>query len=161
MLTVEDLLNGLPPELTLRFFATFARMEFALKQCSFLRIAAGGEVAQIGQPGLVLRLGAGFFTAVQAAQVVDILIALPPKHFLVNGHGGVEFGAQPAPVTNTSDLIGATWRVRNNLFRGNKMFPANRERDRRLMTDALAVLDMILEARPEVWSAFYEPQFTD
>jgi hypothetical protein len=53
MLTVEDLLNGLPPELTLRFFATFARMEFPLKQCSLLRIAADGEVAQIGQPGLV------------------------------------------------------------------------------------------------------------
>jgi hypothetical protein len=98
---------------------------------------------------------------VEAAQVADTLIALPPKHFLVNGDGGVKFGAQPAPVTNTSDLIGATWRVRNNLFHGNKMFPANRERDRRLMTDALAVLDMILEARPEVWSAFYEPQFTD
>jgi hypothetical protein len=108
-----------------------------------------------------LRLGAGFFAAAQAAEVADILIALPPKHFLVNGDGGVEFGAQPAPVTNTSDLIGATWRVRNNLFHGNKMFPASRERDRRLMTDALAVLDMILEGRPEVWSAFYEPQFTD
>jgi hypothetical protein len=79
------------------------------------------------------------------------------------GHYGqrVKFGAQPAPVANTSDLIGATWRVRNNLFHGNKMFPANRERDRRLMIDALAVLDMILGARPEVWSAFYEPQFTD
>jgi hypothetical protein len=158
MLTTEELLNGLPPDLTLRFFATFARMEFALKQCRLLRFTAEGEVAQLDQRALVNQLGAGFFATVQAAQVADTLIAMPPKHFLVNGNGGVEFGAQPAPITNTSDLIGATWRVRNNLFHGNKLFPINRERDRRLTTDALAVLDMILQALPDVSSAFHEPQ---
>ncbi|MEH2484496.1 hypothetical protein [Bradyrhizobium sp. AZCC 2230] len=145
MLTAEQLLNGLPPDLTLRFFATFARMEFALKQLRLLRFTTEGEVAQMGQPPLVARLGAGFFQAVQAAHVADTLIAIPPKHFLVNGDGGVKFGAQPAPIATTSDLIGATWRVRNNLFHGNKLFPANRERDERLMTDALAVLGMILQ----------------
>jgi hypothetical protein len=148
MLTIEKLLNGLPPDLTLRFFATFARMEFALKQCRLLRFTVEGDVAQIGQPNLVGRLGAEFFPAVHLAQVAETLIAIPPKHFIVNGDGGVEFGAQPAPIANTSDLIGATWRVRNNLFHGNKMFPANRVRDRQLMTDALAVLDMILQACP-------------
>jgi hypothetical protein len=158
MLTIEQLLNGLPSDLTLRFFATFARIEFALKQLRLLRFTAEGGVAQMGQHNLVARLGADFFPAVQAAQVAETLIASPPKHFLVNGDGGVEFGAQPAPLTNTSDLIGATWRVRNNLFHGNKMFPANRERDAQLMTNALAVLDMILQALPDVSSAFQEPQ---
>jgi hypothetical protein len=158
MLTTEQLLNGLPPGLTLRFFATFARMEFALKQLRLLRFTAEGEVAQMGQPSLVGRLGAGFFPIVQAAHMAETLIAIPPKHFLVNGDGGVEFGAQPAPIATTSDLIGATWRVRNNLFHGNKLFPADRERDERLMTDALAVLDMILQALPDVSMAFQEPQ---
>lgn len=158
MLTTEDLLNGLPPDLTLRCFATFARMEFALKQCRLLRLTAEGEVAQMGQPRLVQRLGAEFFTAVRDARRAETLIAIPPKHFLVNGNGGVEFGEQPAPITNTSDLIGATWRVRNNLFHGNKLFPADRERDTCLMTDALDVLHMSLQALPDVSSAFHEPQ---
>jgi hypothetical protein len=158
MLTTEELLNGLSPELTLRFFATFARMEFALKQLRLLRVAGEGEVAQMGQPRLVARLGAGFFRAVEADRVAETLIAIPPKHFIVNSDGGVEFGPQPAPIATTSDLIGATWRVRNNLFHGNKLFPANRERDERLMTDALAVLDMILQALPDVSMAFQEPQ---
>ncbi|WP_420969110.1 hypothetical protein [Bradyrhizobium sp. B120] len=158
MLTTEHLLNGLPPDLTLRFFATFARMEFALKHLRLLRFTAEGDVAQMGLPSLVARLGTGFFPAVQAAHVAETLIAIPPKHFLVNGAGGVEFGAQPAAIATTSDLIGATWRVRNNLFHGNKLFPANRERDERLMMDALAVLGMILEALPDVSIAFHEPQ---
>jgi hypothetical protein len=158
MLTTEQLLNGLPPDLTLRFFATFARMEFALKQLRLLRFTAEGDVAQIGQPSLVARLGAGFFAAVRGAHVADTLIAVPPKHFVVNGDGGVKFGAQPAPISTTPDLIGATWRVRNNLFHGNKLFPANRERDERLMMDALAVLAKIMEALPDVSMAFREPQ---
>jgi hypothetical protein len=37
MLTTHQLLNGLPADETLRFFATFARFEFAMKQCGFLR----------------------------------------------------------------------------------------------------------------------------
>jgi hypothetical protein len=44
-LTTEELLNGLSPDLTLRFLATFARMEFALKQLRFLRFAAEGDRA--------------------------------------------------------------------------------------------------------------------
>lgn len=52
MLTIDELLNGLSSELTLRFFATFARVEFALKQLQLLRFIAAGEVAQMGQRGL-------------------------------------------------------------------------------------------------------------
>jgi len=158
MLTTEELLNGLSPDMTLRFFAIFARMEFALKQLRFLRLTAEGDVALMDQPRLVARLGAGFFQAVQATHSAETLIAIPPKHFVVNGEGGVEFGPQPAAIATTADLIGATWRVRNNLFHGNKLFPTNRDRDTRLMTDALAVLDMIRQALPDVDAAFQEPQ---
>ncbi|MCC8978908.1 hypothetical protein [Bradyrhizobium acaciae] len=158
MISTEELLYGLSPDLTLRFFATFARMEFALKQLRLLRSTAEGEVAQIGHPRLVARLGPGFFQAVEEAHVAEMLIANPPKHFLVNGDGGVAFGPQPAALVTTSDLIGATWRVRNNLFHGNKLSPADRKRDEALMTNALAVLDMILEALPDVSSSFHEPQ---
>ncbi|WP_454651314.1 hypothetical protein [Bradyrhizobium liaoningense] len=158
MLTTEELLNGLSPDVTLRFFATFARMEFALKQLRLLRFTAEGDVAQMDQPRLVARLGAGFFQTVQAAHVAETLIGVPPKRFLVSRDGGVEFGPQPAPIATTADLIGATWRVRNNLFHGNKLFPADRERDERLMTDAMVVLDMILQLLPDVSEAFRQPQ---
>jgi len=133
-------------------------MEFALKQCRLLRSVTKGDVAQIDQSRLTRNLGAGFFSAVQAMHVAETLIASPPKHFVVNEIGDVGFGDQPTQVTNTSDLIGATWRVRNNLFHGNKMFPTDRERDQRLMTDALAVLNLILEKIPDISSAFHEPQ---
>lgn len=129
-----------------------------MKQLGLLRFTAEGDVAQLGQPRLVAGLGAGFFQTVQAARAAETLIAIPPKHFIVNGGGGVEFGPQPAPIETTSDLIGATWRVRNKLFHGNKLFPANRERDEGLMTDALAVLEMIVQALPDVSMAFREPQ---
>jgi hypothetical protein len=92
-LTTKELLNGLSPDLTLRFFATFARMEFALKQLGLLRFTAEGEVAQMGQPRLVARLGVGLFQIVQSAHVAETLIATPPKHFIVVGDGGVEFGS--------------------------------------------------------------------
>jgi hypothetical protein len=143
MFTTKELLNGLSLHVTLRFSATFARMEFALKQLRLLRFAAEGGAAQMDQPRVVARLGAGFLQAVQAALVSETLIAIPPKHFLVSGGGGMEFGRPRAPIATIADLIGANWRVRNNLFHGNKLFPANRERDGRLMTDALAALDMI------------------
>jgi hypothetical protein len=52
MLTTEQLLNGPPPDLTLRFFATFARMEFALKQLRLLRFTAEGTWRRWASQGL-------------------------------------------------------------------------------------------------------------
>jgi hypothetical protein len=115
-------------------------------------------VAQIGHPHLVARLGPEFCQIVQKANGARTLIALPPKHFIVTGGGGVEFGPQPEPIRTTSDLVGTTWRVRNNLFHGNKLFSANRERDEALMTDALMILELIMQALPDASMAFREPQ---
>lgn len=74
------MLNGLSPDLTFRFFAILTRMEFSLKRLRLPRFAAE---AQVGQPRLVARLRAGFFAVVQAAQVAETPIAIPPKHFIV------------------------------------------------------------------------------
>jgi hypothetical protein len=112
----------------------------------------------VARIGFVARLGAVFFSAVRAAQVAPSLIAVPPKHFVVNADGGVDFGAQTPYIATAADLIGATWRVRNNLLHGDKPFPANRERDERLMIDALTVFDVILQALPDLSMTFQEPQ---
>jgi hypothetical protein len=48
----HDLLEGLDPALTLSFFATFARFEYALKRCSYLKThawpAPGSEDTELG-----------------------------------------------------------------------------------------------------------------
>ena len=61
-------------------------------------------------------------------------------------------------LTTTRGLLDAVWRVRNNLFHGNKLNPADRVRDAALMNDTLAVIEMFLECDPNLSSAFYEPQ---
>ena len=61
-------------------------------------------------------------------------------------------------MTATDGLIRAAWRVRNNLFHGNKLFPADRVRDENLMANTLAVIEMILNHVDEVSSAFHDPQ---
>ena len=61
---------------------TFARMEFALKQCRYLRSTDDGVIAQRAR----IR---GYR---ENANVAETLIAVPPKHFVVNDEGGIQFG---------------------------------------------------------------------
>jgi hypothetical protein len=66
MLSPEQLLSGLPAELTLRFFATFARFEFALKHTGCLRRIEDGAVAEACRVRLRARLPQDFFETVKA-----------------------------------------------------------------------------------------------
>jgi len=69
-----------------------------------------------------------------------------------------QFGNQAPPLTTTMQLLDAVWRVRNNLFHGNKMYPADRARDADLMDNALAVIDAIMQRMQNLSSAFHDPQ---
>ncbi|MDP3692138.1 hypothetical protein [Bradyrhizobium sp.] len=158
MLTTDELLNGLPPEATLRFFATFARFEFAMKQCSYLRWTELGRIAQACRESLCADLPADFFESVREAYVAPVLIERPPKNLFVQDDAQPQFGNQSPPLTTTAQLLDAVWRVRNNLFHGNKMYPADRGRDAELMNNALAVIDAIMQRKQNLSSAFHDPQ---
>jgi hypothetical protein len=158
MLTTNELLNGLPPELTLRFFATFARFEFAMKQCGFLRRAEHNRVAHACREQLSAHLPVDFFESIRDAQTASTLIGRPPKNLFVQTDALLQFGNELPALTNTRQLLDAVWQVRNNLFHGNKMYPADRERDMALMDNALAVIDAIMQRDQNLSSAFHDPQ---
>jgi hypothetical protein len=158
VLTTNQLLNGLPPEETLLFFATFARFEFAMKQCGYIQRTNDGDVAMACRKKLAAALPESFLQSVQDAQIAPVLIELPPKNLFVQDNAQPQFGDQPLAPTTTVELLDAVWRVRNNLFHGNKMYPTDRERDAALMGNALAVLHAIMQQNQNLSSAFHEPQ---
>ena len=158
MMSTEELLNGLPAEGTLRFFATFARFEFAMKQCGYLRYAGKGRIAEACRQKLRDALPTNFFDMVRDAQTATTLISRPPKNLFAQGEAIPEFGEQSPALTTTTQLLNAVWQVRNNLFHGNKMYPADRERDVALMGNSLAVIDAVMQPEKNVSSAFHDPQ---
>ena len=158
MLSTTELLNGLPPDETLRFFATFARFEFAMKQCGYLQWTEHGRVAQACRESLGAELTVDFFESVRDGQIATTLVERPPNNLYVQDDAHPQFGNQSPPLTTTGQLLNAVWRVRNNLFHGNKMYPADRERDVALMSDALAVIDAIMQCKQDLSSAFHDPQ---
>lgn len=157
MLTTEELLNGLPAALTLRFFATFARFEFAMKQCGCLQRTGEGEMALASRRLLESRLPADFFERLQRLGSAHILIEAPPKSLFVDADRKLDFGAQPIGLLSTRDLLDAVWAVRNNLFHRNKMYPSDRVRDADLMNATLAAIDLVLQEDRALFDAFHEP----
>ena len=111
MLTTDELLNGLSPHETLRFFATFARFEFAMKQCGYLRMTERGMVAQACRERLGADLPADFFDSVRDAQIAKTLVERPPKNLYVQHDAQPQFGTQAPPLTTIRHLLNAVWRV--------------------------------------------------
>jgi hypothetical protein len=105
-----------------------------------------------------VRLPADFFASVCDANLAPTLIARPPKNLCVQDGAQPQFGDQAPALTTTRQLLDAVWQVRNNPFHGNKMYPADRERDAARMHDALAVIDAIMQRRDNLPSAFHDPQ---
>jgi hypothetical protein len=153
---LERILDGLPQAATLRFFATFARFEYALMQSNYLRDRQDNS-AQADWNKLVHELGNAFFAEVREVGKASVLISDPPKRPIVR-HGRVEFGPAPPPVQNTQNLFVAARQVRNNLFHGSKLLASNRRRDVALMTEVIWLLDYVMEKLPSIKSAFREPQ---
>ena len=104
-----------------------------MMQCGYLRNVSGR--AEPNWLRLGDDLGDDFFgEAVAAAPTV---VDDPPKKLVVT-RGQAAFGGRPPPATNTAQLLQFVRQVRNNLFHGNKMFAANRQRDELLMIEVLA-----------------------
>jgi hypothetical protein len=156
MLQLEQILDGLPEKTTVRFFATFARFEFALMRCRYLRVN-GRNLAEADWTRLPEDLGGDFFADALASGKVSTLINVPPKTLIVQ-NGNAEFGPDPGPVKNAAELFKAARRVRNNLFHGNKMFASDRQRDAKLMSEVLWLIEFTMDRLPAVREAFDEPQ---
>lgn len=77
MIATDTLLNGLPPQLTLRFFAVFARLEYAMKYADCLVSANPGDTAMASRKTLAAKLPASFFE--EAKAVAPELVAEPPR----------------------------------------------------------------------------------
>ena len=156
MTQLKQILDGLPENITVTFFATFARFEYSLLRCDYFR-AGRGKIAWADWGKLENDLGVKFFNDVLKSGKASTLIDDPPKTLLVQNNS-VAFGPSPEPVKDTKRLIKAAQQVRNNLFHGNKMYAADRGRDVRLLSEVLWVLDFVMIRLPQIRNAFDEPQ---
>ncbi len=141
----------------MRFFATFARFEFALMRCNYLLARGRDKRAEADWNKLASELGDEFFSEVRLLNKVPLLISDPPKQLIVQ-EGAARFGPRPDPVESVHELFASARQVRNNLFHGNKMFASNRKRDATLMSEVLWLLEFVMMKLPQIRSAFDEPQ---
>jgi hypothetical protein len=154
-LDTKQLLNGLPEGLILHFFATFARFEYALKRCRYLKKTGKGQPAEVSYEKLAQDLPANFLQSVLDAERAKCLMGDPPRSLVVTDYG-IGFGPQPEAVQDTAELLRYLWRVRNNLFHGGKSLPGSRDRDQQLMVDVLDVIEMIMDEKQEISHVFHD-----
>ena len=150
----SDHILKMVPEGGILFFATFARVEFTLKYCGYLRDTNG---AQADWHKLDDRLGDGFFEQICTSDQANTLISSPPK-MQICSNGSLEWRQMP-PVNNTRALFDAVRRVRNNLFHGGKSGhpdddSVNQKRNKKLIAEAQWVLEQAMKQSDEMIHIF-------
>ena len=156
-MTHEALLNGLPPA-TISFFAVFSRFEYALKRAGYLR--SNSVDAQADWPRLARELGHSFLMRVRASGEVTTLMSGPPKKQVITD-GALGWETMP-PIGTAKDLFLAVRRVRNNLFHGGKYATRpepDMSRNESLIREATRLLEIALDARPDLHAIFDDPIF--
>lgn len=158
-MTVRSPLDGLriPRELVCDFFATFSRLEFALKELGFVRKGPDraypdwDRFAREAAPSVRLVDGSDMATAVQ------YLTAEPPQ--VQTAHLTWEHAAL-AGQTPIEQALHAVTRVRNNLFHGGKHTPHSPEgRDEKLVRASLHLMYAILEQNERLRAVFEQTEF--
>ena len=134
-----------------KFFKTFSRFEFALKECHFL--LGGTTKAFADWPAFGTALTGAFFKEVHSSGRAHLLLTKPPKTQLTRD-GTLDFEKAPPP-KNTQQLLEAVCRVRNNLFHGGKHGDPDANscdpfRNERLITEAQWILEFALEHNEDV-----------
>ena len=147
---VTDLVKlpqGLDAELILEFFLVFSRFEYAIKSAGLLNPARAR--AEADWDALADRIADGNAPEVERLKAAgEYLLAEPPKR---QDRDGNMLKWTPVPSDRdrpVHSILGSVRRVRNNLFHGGKYDEMGRLNDRneRLVTSSLAVLDAALEA---------------
>lgn len=161
MTLADQAMHGKLPDAAVDFFIVFSRFECAMKRSG--TYARGNE--QGVDPDwdkLAKDLGADFFADVQSRDVARILIDAPPMKQILQADtslGWRDIGG----VANARDLFLAIRRVRNNLLHGGKYRDERdgnyteingSERDDILLRQSLAVLELALEAVPDLAQHF-------
>ena len=140
------------PKGSASFFATFARFEFALKDCKFLHVDKRGGV-HADWDAFAGQLPGDFFVSIVNSGKAHTLISKPPKKQVVVGNS-LDFSPQRRPV-NAVELFIAVRRVRNNLFHGGKAGdPEGNQRNEALIAEAQWILEHALHAHDEVRYVF-------
>lgn len=126
-----------------RLFKVMMRLEFALKEIGYCKIA-GSQNAEVDWDRFAnKRLGAPFFDSIRAEDNVKVLLETPPKRQIVGDQGNLCWKPMAA-VSNIQELVGSIRRVRNNLFHGGKGGDPDSDRNNAMVSAALFVIDAIL-----------------
>lgn len=136
----EELRQGLN-QVGIDFFALFSRMEFALVAAGYY---AGdvGDFAAVAWDSFAGELPAGFYPAMQVNPEAEIYFREPPRKLVRTEHDGCVF-VDAEPVTDTTSLLLAVRRARNNLFHGSKIW--FNDRDEALTRAGFFVLEAALD----------------
>jgi hypothetical protein len=142
------------PPYAIKFFATFLRFEFALKEAGYL--FESGR-AQVDWSQVARDLGQSFFVRVDELGIAHTILTRPPKEQLTAAHqlswGDVE------PPRNVQQLFEAVRRIRNNLVHGGKSGdpehdPDNPHRSENLIREAQTVVEHVLLQLSDVRAHF-------
>lgn len=137
-----------------RFFKTFSRFEFALKESGYLPEHGKAFADWHAFAG---ELGSAFFAEVQVSTKAGTILRNPPK-IQVAVNRSLEFKSAGRP-TNTQELLEAVCRVRNNLFHGGKSGEPDADssdprRNEKLIAEAQWVIELALQRSDTVRFAF-------
>ena len=132
--------NGIShyPDNSFDLFRIFLRFEYALKNSPDFRRSDADSRVSPDWDAYANWLGHEFFKIVQQSLPESVLITQPPKSQILCD-GKLDFVPVQSP-KNVQDLFGAIKRVRNNLFHGGKSGSPDRDRDDKLIEDAICVL---------------------
>lgn len=148
----------LPQEITYEFLGTFARCEYALKSVGYARSKGSSVEANWDQYSKDINWHFLRIKDETLRSAVRYLLESPPRKQTL--HNGIVnwLDSPPNPaLKKTERALLMVRRVRNNLFHGAKIWSPhfdNRERDLRLVTDALVILKYSIEVDSNVRDAF-------
>ncbi|MGD0866650.1 MAG: hypothetical protein ABSA49_13945 [Rhizomicrobium sp.] len=137
--------------LAVQFFASFSRLEYALKSIPAFRDGNESGVEPNWDRFAQSPNIAPLFLQLAADARIGYLIDAPPKKRIVR-NGSLDWKVMPKPHDMCSLLV-AMRRARNNLFHGDKANP-NLSRNVDLFVACLAVLDALVAADADIRAAY-------
>lgn len=140
------------PADAVRFFKIMMRLEYALKAIGFAEMDRNNRLA-VSWTRFVNECLDGFFQEMRDSGKANTLITQPPSHQEIDANRVLSFRAAGA-VRDTSALIGALQRVRNNLFHGGKAGDPDHNRNDILIAEAIEVITEMLLRHNTLREAF-------
>lgn len=139
------------PEGAIDFIKFFMRMEFALKDSSYLK--PNQVNAEVHWDKFAKGLTNKFFVHIKENDFAKTLISVPPSK-QINNNSFLEWRKAEAPLQSTIDLFLAIRSLRNNLFHGGKSYDKYHDRNNELIKDAIKVMIEALKYSDEVRNSF-------